>query len=131
VEGVGGQLVSGADPCYAGKIQGIPSVSGPLERIWSEIPQRFHNRSFEFPAIRNREFFSTSREIAAGEYRLQSGTDIRTIQKLLDHADIRTTLLYTHGLDNTRRGVESPADRLALIRSTANSDQTGEKKPAP
>ena len=78
-----------------------------------------------------RELFSTSRAIAAGEYRLQSGTDIRTIQKLLDHADIRTTLLYTHGLDNTRRGVESPADRLALIRSTANSDQTGEKKPAP
>jgi hypothetical protein len=40
-------------------------------------------------------------------------------------------MIYTHVLDNTRPGVESPADRLARIRSTANSDQTGEKKPAP
>ena len=43
---------------------------------------------------------------------LESGTDIRTLQELLGHRDLDTTMIYTHVLRSGPLGVTSPADRL-------------------
>jgi integrase len=50
---------------------------------------------------------------------LQDGHDIRTVQELLGHKDVQTTMIYTHVLNRGGKGVRSPLDRRQGIRGQA------------
>ena len=43
---------------------------------------------------------------------LEDGYDIRTVQALLGHRDVRTTMIYLHVMDRGALGVKSPMDQL-------------------
>jgi integrase len=48
---------------------------------------------------------------------LERGYDIRTVQELLGHSDVTTTMIYTHVMNKGARGVKSPLDRLEQPRA--------------
>jgi site-specific recombinase XerD len=76
------------------------SLITPPASLKAAIPQRV-------PPHTLRHSFAT--------HLLQAGYDIRTLQELLDHSDVRTTMIYTHTIQKDAKPIMSPLDFKSIM----------------
>ncbi|HEX2780218.1 MAG TPA: integron integrase [Gemmatimonadaceae bacterium] len=95
----------------------------PATRLWRDPATGEHHRHHLHESVIQRAVHDAvlrtglAKRVSCHTFRhsfathlLESGYDIRTVQELLGHSDVRTTMIYTHVLNRGGRGVRSPLD---------------------
>ncbi|WP_119396400.1 integron integrase [Salinibius halmophilus] len=107
------------EPCWMYMFPSIQSsiepMTGKLARhhLHRSVVQKSLKRAVKAASISKRVTCHTFRHSFATEL-LRSGTDIRTVQELLGHSDVKTTQIYTHIIGEHYAGTNSPLDTIAF-----------------
>lgn len=94
---------------------GTDPVTGVIRRhhLYEERLRRAIKRAVAATGLQKHVSAHTLRHSFA-THLLQSGTDIRTVQELLGHSDVSTTMIYTHVLKVAAGGTASPLDTIEM-----------------
>ena len=109
----------------AGRICRDPKWGAPSRyHLHESVVQRAVSEAVRQAGMTKRVSCHTFRHCFA-THLLEDGADIRTVQELLGHKDVSTTMVYTHVLNRGPLGVRSPADRVVIRRPGSRGGSAG------